>query len=761
MKKGADAKKSKQALTVRSSKQNDLSAWSAQKCSQSLQKSTTEETDLGQNPLEEALSYLEKIKDRTSPKDEVMQKHLLTVEKVAQERGLAPEELDDLLNIALSGKFADRINTRLLKNLIPTSSIMGDSVISAVSWLCVGKCSRSTQVLFLKWLIAMFDFVEQKDQINPLYGFFFNFVQDEKLLPFACHVLYLLTRRENVKPFRVRKLLDLQARVGTVPPLQALLLMYKSFAPDMVTFTLPANTKIRFKNSENLWKTAISSIKRRIYGTSPASQPNSIGMAYPQSRKRKWNTKLALPASSTNFSCSAENQKSHPLDALSHAAAFPVEQLQTFPQLLQNIHCLELPSRIGSVLGNPLLLHYINCVKDDSVYQRMYYWMGQIFREECPWYKIENQQYEAEFGDFLKRVFEAECFLQHLLGRVASEKPLLTVSGAFQEGFSSCEEFLYRSLPFWDGCCCRSQVLQLVSWIPLSTFSEMKSCLFRPLMQLFFTSSLYFKCSVLESLRELLLNWLNWHIMQADMATELNVDLLNTTLSGLVSSVAEVIHFVGWLSTIALRLENNSAFLMHFILDFYEIVCDVYLKYNLPLVLMPPPGVFYPALLSLDSVTLDRLCRIMYRYRTNLVAAKGNQQTKKTMLQFKFSSQTCQEYNQYLTAAVGCLWTSNVFQKDCHPQGIQMGPEVLERTLVKDYRKSLNLVYHPALTGYAMFFLQQARPEDKIPNFKVIQGKRWEHYLQYLCAQELQGLKLFIESSINRVSQSSHTQASQ
>lgn len=34
-----------------------------------------------------------------------MQKHLLTVETIAQERGLAPEELDVLLNIALSGKF--------------------------------------------------------------------------------------------------------------------------------------------------------------------------------------------------------------------------------------------------------------------------------------------------------------------------------------------------------------------------------------------------------------------------------------------------------------------------------------------------------------------------------------------------------------------------------------------------------------------------------------------------------------------------------
>lgn len=79
------------------------------------------------------------------------------------------------------------------------------------------------------------------------------------------------------------------------------------------------------------------------------------------------------------------------------------------------------------------------------------------------------------------------------------------------------------------------------------------------------------------------------------------------------------------------------------------------------------------------------------------------------MLQFKFSSRTCQEYNQYITAMVGCLWTSNVFQKDFHPQGIHLEADVLEKMKVKEYRKGLNIVYHPALTGYATLFLQQVR----------------------------------------------------
>lgn len=36
---------------------------------------------------------------------------------------------------------------------------------------------------------------------------------------------------------------------------------------------------------------------------------------------------------------------------------------------------------MGSVLTNPLLLHYMNCVKDESIYLRLYYWMGQMLQE--------------------------------------------------------------------------------------------------------------------------------------------------------------------------------------------------------------------------------------------------------------------------------------------------------------------------------------------------------------------------------------------
>ncbi|NXP16543.1 CENPI protein, partial [Scytalopus superciliaris] len=280
---------------------------------------------------------------------------------------------------------------------------------------------------------------------------------------------------------------------GMQSHLQALLSLYKLFCPELVTITLPGKMKTYFKNSEGPWKAAISAVRQRNRGSSPLAQAVFLGTTQPPSRKRKWNTQLAIPASSA--SNLEEGTQKDSVDLFSTNETFPVEQLQTFPQLLQNIHRLEFPSQMGSVLTNPLLLHYMNCIRDESIYLRLYYWMGQILQEECTWCVIDNTD-ENEFKSFLKTVYKAECFLQ--------------------EGFSASEEFLYKSLPLWDGSSCRPEVLNLVSWIPLSSFSEIKSNIYGPLAQLFFTSSIYFKCSVLESLKELLQNWLNCNVTCMD-----------------------------------------------------------------------------------------------------------------------------------------------------------------------------------------------------------------------------------------------------
>lgn len=238
--------------------QTRLSAWKAQEdlsVSKSISKHGQNNSledyehadDQAEDALQIALRYFEKGPTKTSQsKDKTLEKHLITVENVAWKSGLAPEGIDILLNVALSGKFGSAVNTRIFKCLIPATLISENSVVKAVSWLCVGKCSGSTKILFYRWLVAMFDFIDHKEQINLLYGFFFASLQDDSMCPYVCHLLCLLTKKENVKPFRVRKLLDLQVKMGMQPHLQALLSLYKFFVPTLISVSLPMRKKIFF-----------------------------------------------------------------------------------------------------------------------------------------------------------------------------------------------------------------------------------------------------------------------------------------------------------------------------------------------------------------------------------------------------------------------------------------------------------------------------------------------------------------------------------
>ncbi|XP_058515178.1 centromere protein I isoform X2 [Ochotona princeps] len=687
--------------------QTDLSAWEVEEKpddSNSILKQDKpvedyeHAEDQAGDALQKAVGYFEKDPTRNlRSKDKNLEKHFSIVENVAWKNGLSPETIDILLNVALRGRFGNAINTRILKCLIPATVISEDSVVKAVSWLCVGKCSGSTKVLFYRWLIAMFDFIDHKEQINLLYGFFFASLQDDDLCPYVCHLLYLITIKENVKPFRVRKLLDLQAKM------------------------------IYFRNSENLWKTALLAVRQRNQGLYTEPIKLMLGPTEIRPLRRRWKSHSIIPVLNSSTHTNECGKKEMSLsDCLCNSGSLPLEQLRKFPQLLENIHCLELPSQMGSVLNNSLLLHYINCIKDESVLLRLYYWLSQTLQEECVWYKVKNYENVKEFTSFLDTIIRAESFLH--------------------EGFYSCEAFLYKSIPLWDGFCCRSQVLQLVSWIPFNNFSELKPLLFDHLAHLFFTSTIYFKCSVLESLKELLQNWLLWLSKDIHLKSETSSSLDGSVCESM-DSVCKLIHYVGWLSTIALRLESNSTFLMHFILDFYEKVCDIYMHYNLPVLMMLPRAIFYSALLTVDASILNQLCYIMHRYHTNLTAAKKNELIQKEKSKLNFNSKIYQEFNCCLATMVGSLWTSRPFNK-----GICLTPEILGKLGIEEYRKSLNLVHHPSLLSYAVSFLLQDAPENKTIELSSIQGKKWNLYLEYLFSEEFQGLKHFMQSCIRRSS---------
>lgn len=76
-----------------------------------------------------------------------------------------------------------------------------------------------------------------------------------------------------------------------------------------------------------------------------------------------------------------------------------------------------------------------------------------------------------------------------------------------------------------------------------------------------------------------------------------------------VSTLTWRFFYVNWFQSVCVTLKFLQ--LCH---DFILKVCDTFLKFGLPLMVMPPPGVFYPALLATDPVSVDRLAYIVHRW---------------------------------------------------------------------------------------------------------------------------------------------------
>lgn len=677
-----------------------------------------------EDPFLLALKYFAEVEAGTpvTGNDE-FEKNLELVEREAFSRGLSPEAISLMLEFAMSLRMGNIPCVRVLKCLIPASVVPQEAVVRAVVLLCVGKIPMGTQVLFIKWILTMFDMIDGKEKLRAIYGFIFSFIMDENLCPFICHLLYLLTRKESVRVFRVRKLLELQSKLGRQPFLLHLLSLYRVFCPELVTLSVPSRMRAGFRNHISPWKSALITVqKRNSLQVAPGISLAFTHKAKSSTRKRK-HDHLEFPTLSRVVNREPQTENSCSRTAVS------IAEIRSFAQMLENMDHIELPAQMGSLLSSSLGLHYLNCVQDESALLRLNFWLGCALQEEFLFAGDGGAtQNSEEAVQFLNKLLFAQDFLQ--------------------EGFSSSEAFLYKFLNVWDGSLLRTQILALLSHVPVVPSSQIRRLLFEPLRQLFFTSSLFFKCGLIDCLNNMLSKWLIWHSVYA-LEDDLDISLnshtsINMTLTGFKDSVMELIGFVGQLAAVGLQLENSHALLLSFILDFYETVCDTFLKYGLPLMVMPPPGVFYPALLATDPVSVDRLAYIMHRYKVNLTSAKS--QEKLGEQSFHISRQTYHEFNQYLTDMVNCLWNSKMF----HPgMGVQLGEELLLKSRVLQHWASFDFIHHPAFMSYAFDFHQRCWPGRKDTDLNSIKHfKPWSWYLEYLFNQGFDGLKLFVQCNI-------------
>ncbi|KAF9317405.1 hypothetical protein BG003_000791 [Podila horticola] len=520
-----------------------------------------------------------------------------SMEPSARGFGLSPDQLTDLLEVILAGKIDEITTRKLVKLLLPRQRVPENCAIRILGSL--GKhLGFSIQAALLRWIILVYDLFDSRSRLQRLYGVVFHYLSYETLRPLLCHILYYMTRREDVKPFRIRKLLDLQVTVGKEPALTGLLHIYKTYFPDLILTPLQLSNRTIFKCPDQATATLISQIQD------------------------KWRTLNAILGHDTAFGGSkdpierigSKRQKlSHIPDALSvyrkgdDDSSIPLSQITSISSLVQHIDTLTLPDQLASILSNRLMQHVLTLQPSNSIVERISYWLGQELMDLWYW-SDKTDTTRARFGHILSKVVEVTTVTKDLL-------PVM-------------ELFLVPFLKVWNGIDHRKEIFTLVTYLRPRSFEDLYINYLKPLLAIFQLSGPVWKCELLICYTQLLTRWsqFRWNeYLKLGRGPRLPVEGVQD-LRRLFSSLSPdidymetfhaFIHHVERLSVAALEVENDHVVVQHGVLSFYDLMSTLTAAYRLPLaIVIPDSTIVYRTFLSDSAMAMTRMCGIVYKYK--------------------------------------------------------------------------------------------------------------------------------------------------
>ncbi|CAL1530248.1 unnamed protein product [Lymnaea stagnalis] len=569
-------------------------------------------------------------------------------------------------------------------------------------------------------------------------------------MPHACHLLYMLTRRQDVQLYKVQKLLDLINKVGPEPGLIGLLTLYKVYCPHLVPMRLDHKHKVFFKSHDALWRSTIEEIvKMHQSSEDTATQERTLATQCRRERavvkrgaKRQ---KLFIPESHSAADEIAEEKDTETAVFSMFDGGVPYPQIDSFAEFLDKLDRIEYPSQIAAAFKDKRLQLLLSCHPDPVVLARLGFWLQHFFTFDFKSADVDHERKEQ----LLQLLLE---FSQHF------QIPVV-------------QEFLESYLPSWDGLNFVTAIFSLIPYVQPSSFQELRNIL-DPLQKLFFTSDVYFKAMFITSLTKLASNWVLAHrgpvvtASEQEHHTSVNADSVvgvsrvvtdvqtgktaavdprgtGSRNSGRVESEERIqtilLHLMNYLDNVivvGMRMEEDHYLLQTTTLDLLELISTMLQKFGIPLLSLPLQ-VIHRLMLSDCPATLARLCKVINSYR----AAYNTSKTCRNVLNKPILSsvstdagQDCfpRHFNGLLLDVLGMLWQGRMFQgrRQTYESIFQLKPSPRLEGVLND--RALTIYTGPAFVGFAYKFLKETQKDDKkkIHPFQIEEWK--DNYLLFL-----------------------------
>ncbi|KAI2843456.1 hypothetical protein CBS147343_5052 [Aspergillus niger] len=399
------------------------------------------DTEVRPSSLEDAIEHLEAVafvppKQRYTDAGQLAK----TIATHAYESGIPQAALECLLKLLTTHNALDQGTvTTLVKNLYPLERVSSKLITRVVC--CLGpaktKPSPATQALLVRWLILVYDYLDDKAHLAKLYAVLFNYLDMISLRKPLCHLLSFITRRKHVKPFRIQALMELVSLSGgEEKELLILLNVFKNYCPDVIVGDLGFTGRKAsfFKHPDPEWTAHVREIQDTHLERLQAVQPSTFQVVHRGLTKRSKIEAIVPDVKTSRVS-------------YSHTS---LEELRGVEHLVDKIDKIELPNQIISMLGNSLAQKYLFLARSEAADRRLNDWLKTFLNDQLEIARSNDVEDHESLGYILALAVEYAQYTKEI-----------------PDAFTS---FLKKYLISWNGEDNKEQILGLLVYIPILDF---------------------------------------------------------------------------------------------------------------------------------------------------------------------------------------------------------------------------------------------------------------------------------------------------
>ncbi|KNC52304.1 uncharacterized protein AMSG_01134 [Thecamonas trahens ATCC 50062] len=680
--------------------------------------------------------------------------------------GLEPDALETIASFYVDNIDAIKdVTARHIIHALLPASVVPQSVAVMLLGIAQPRSPGIRSIIFM-WMVLVFDSFDGYDVMHSLYGALFHFVAYDSLRPWVCHLLSLLTRREDVVPFRVRKLFSIYKRqvVAKEPALIALLMVYKDYTPELVPIARPYGFKPSFKAPHGPWLRAMRAVQDARPAAELAAQAYAAQAALPHGTRTQ--TKRALDSWARPDPMRPRGRRGRKKrKLLSAESALALDQVSSIDDLVSQLDTIKLPKQLATVFSERSLQHLVSLDPTPGALARISHWLAARLEAELGWGASPLRPMALQL---LEAVRDFARFFKEL-------PPVLEV-------------WLGSFLPDWNGVHAADVVLDLVTYLRPLPWDALYTGFLIPLSQLFVASGVAFQVAVLNALKTMLFRWFatDWDSHAAAVATAIaaadasgsdpppTVPVPGFIFEGLDIganywlSMYQLLAWVDKSAARALALANSHSALEDAVLAFFEQYATALTDLRLPFLWVPSPGIVYPCLLSPAALSTSRIAGVLAIIKAEYPRLARDRAANAARIDFDPSvAERALLINAYIVDATNVFYRGNAFLQPQQTQLFDVPDELIDALATHDAsRFALSMASNLSCTGFAADYLalaasDSARPGFDVPDLASIEntndGNRRAEYLDYLRERGLDGLHAFLYSAITTLRKSGST----